>query len=296
VHTVMAVDLCLASAAAPTAGALLSHLQGEGSEPIGLPILFLQALGVFPEATEMRALAATGPKACVASWIARNLVAGGVPADEAVPIVNGVEHRTFHVIRSIADRPAGIAMNHNPHPLKNMGAGIEALERVDRETGVPTTLFGARAPARPLRGHMRFVDSPRQSEVAQDILAAASVYLQPSTQEGFGLCALEAMACGCALVTTDNGGSEDYAVDGETAVVCETEPGAMAEAVVSLLHDDARRVRLATEGAERAKGFTWSAGAERLRALGAAYLADPDSLRRGAPAPLDPSVRWLDRG
>jgi len=295
-HTVMTVDLCLSAVEDAGAAALFSHLQGEAAGPGGLPILLVQALGVFPEATEMRALAATGPKACVASWIARNLVAGGVPADEAVPIVNGVEHRTFHVIRSIADRPAGIAMNHNPHPLKNMGAGIEALERVDRETGVPTTLFGARAPARPLRGHMRFVDSPRQSEVAQHILAAASVYLQPSTQEGFGLCALEAMACGCALVTTDNGGSEDYAVDGETAVVCETEPGAMAEAVVSLLHDDARRVRLATEGAERAKSFTWSAGAERLRELGVAYLADPDALRRGAPARLDPSVRWLDRG
>ena len=60
-----------------------------------------------------------------------------------MPIVNGVRHDTFRVTRSIAGRSPGIAMNHNPHPLKNMDAGIEALERVDRDLGVPSILFGA---------------------------------------------------------------------------------------------------------------------------------------------------------
>jgi hypothetical protein len=296
VHTVMTVDLCLDEGTGRAAGALLSHLLGKREGPSGLPVLFLQALGIFSETTEMLALSGSGPKACVASWIARNLVAAGLPPDEAVPIINGVDHRTFRVTRPIAGRPVGVAMNHNPHPLKNMRDGIEALERVEHELGVPSTLFGARRPAQPLRGHMRFVDSPRQSQVARDILSSASIYLQPSTQEGFGLCALEAMACGCALVTTDNGGSEDYALDGETAVVCATEPGAMADAVISLVHDDTRRIRIATRGAERARHFTWAAGAERLRSLGMAYLADPGRFSGGPDAPLDPSVRWLHRG
>lgn len=295
-HTVMTVELCLAQGAAPAAQGLLSHLLGEVDGPAGLPILFLQALGVFSEATEMLAIRGVGPKACVASWIARQLVDGGLPAGEAVPVVNGVDQRTFRVTRPIAGRAPGIAMNHNPHPLKNADAGIDAIEQVDRELGVPSVLFGAHGPARPLQGHMRFVSSPRQSEVAEDILATASIYLQPSTQEGFGLCALEAMACGCALVTTDNGGSEDYAVADETAIVCPTDPAAMAEAMISLLRDEDRRVRLATNGAELAKRLQWSVGAERLRALGAAYVADPAALRRGPPAPLDPSVRFRDPG
>jgi len=293
VHTVMAIDLCLAAGAHGSAGALLAHLQGDGEGRAALPILFVQALGVFSEATELRALAGAGPKVCVASWIARNLVGGGLPPPEVVPIVNGVDHRIFRVTAPVASRAPSVAMNHNPHPLKNMDGGIDALERVDRELAVPSVLFGARPPARPLRGRMRFVLSPRQTEVAERILARSSVYLQPSTQEGFGLSALEAMACGCALVTTSNGGSEDYAIDDETAVVCAAEPGAMADAIGSLLGDDARRIRIATNGADQAKQFRWSTGAERLRALGAAYLADPGAFRHGAGTRLDPSVLRL---
>jgi glycosyltransferase involved in cell wall biosynthesis len=119
------------------------------------------------------------------------------------------------------------------------------------------------------------------------------VYLQPSTQEGFGLCALEAMACGCALVTTDNGGSEDYAIDGETAVLCEPDVGSMAHAVSELLQDDATRVRIGTAGANHANRFRWSNGAEQLRAFGRTYLSDPEHHRRGPVRPLDDRVRWL---
>jgi glycosyltransferase involved in cell wall biosynthesis len=292
VYTVMAIDQALASGPDRDGAALLAHLLEEPG-PAGLPILFLQALGVFSEPTELRTLAGSGPKVSVASWMTRNLVTAGVPAIEAVTIVNGVDHAIFRVTSPIEDRPARVAMNHNPHPLKNMDAGIEALERVDRDLGVPAVLYGARPPARRLTGRMQFEQALRQRDLSERVLAASSVYLQPSVQEGFGLSALEAMACGCALVTTDNGGSEDYAIDGETAVLCEADPDSMAEAVTALLRDDARRTRIATTGAEHAAGFRWSDGAERLRDLGRAYLLDPAALRRGPAAPLGPSTLRL---
>ena len=55
---------------------------------------------------------------------------------------------------------------------------------------------------------------------------------------------IEAMACGAALVTTDNGGSRDYAFDGTTALVADVGDAArLTEHVVTLLRDDALRVR-----------------------------------------------------
>ena len=60
---------------------------------------------------------------------------------------------------------------------------------------------------------------------------------------------VESMACGCALVSTANGGSSDYAVDGETALVCGSDPAEMSEAVARLVRDerdlehDARGIR-----------------------------------------------------
>ena len=48
---------------------------------------------------------------------------------------------------------------------------------------------------------------------------AAQVFVVGSWFEGFCQPGLEAMACGVPLVTTDNGGCREYAIDGETALV-----------------------------------------------------------------------------
>ena len=48
---------------------------------------------------------------------------------------------------------------------------------------------------------------------------AADVFVLPTLQENFGLVLTEALACGTPLVTTDNGGCRDYAIDQETALV-----------------------------------------------------------------------------
>jgi glycosyltransferase involved in cell wall biosynthesis len=271
---------------------LLDQLQREESSA-GLPMLFVQTLAMFSEATEMRALAGVGPKVCVASWLAGNLIHAGVPATEAVCVLNGVDHRTFRVVQPIDDRAPRIAMNYNPHPFKNGAAGIEALEQVGRDLGTPSIVYGTRHPAIPPRGGLQFADSPGQAEIAATILGQSSIYLQPSIQEGFGLSAVEAMACGCALVTTANGGSADYAVDGETAVVCDPEPGAMADAVASLVRDDNRRISIARNGVAYVKDFTWARSASQLTKLADAYLAEPAAFRHGRAVQLAPSVRHL---
>jgi glycosyltransferase involved in cell wall biosynthesis len=78
------------------------------------------------------------------------------------------------------------------------------------------------------------------------------------------MCAVEAMASGCALVTTANGGSADYAFDGETALVCGPDAEEMAEALVRLVTDDDLRVRIAENGCRFVQRFRWEASAERL--------------------------------
>ena len=85
------------------------------------------------------------------------------------------------------------------------------------------------------------------------------------------------MACGCALVTTDNGGSRDYAVDGETALVVPPGDAAgLAAAAERLLRDDAARARLAGAGAELVRRrFDWDNTAALLEPHLEAYVADP---------------------
>ena len=108
-------------------------------------------------------------------------------------------------------------------------------------------------------------DDVRQPEVRAaelDHLAAVSfsrptpVVLQQSDHlclafplRGLGPAGVEAMACGAALVTADNGGSRDCAIDGETAlVVLPRQPDQIAAAVIRLIEDEALQLRIAGDG------------------------------------------------
>ena len=61
----------------------------------------------------------------------------------------------------------------------------------------------------------------RRRELAA-VLKRSDIYIDASLHEGWGLFALEALACGCAVVVSDSGGVLDYARDGVNAlVVCQ---------------------------------------------------------------------------
>jgi glycosyltransferase involved in cell wall biosynthesis len=284
VYTIMVVALGAASAAGPVGRRLIEQLQAPSSRA-GLPMLLVQALGIFPDSIEELALRGSGPKICVASWIADALVDGGLPSSDVVHIPNGINHRKFRVTRPIRERDLQVAMNFNSHPLKHIDAGIDALRHLHRDYGVPSILFGARPPGEPLGPGLRFALAPHQTVVAESIYNNSTIYLQPSLTEGFGMCAVEAMACGCALVTTANGGSADYAFDGETALVCGPDAEQLAEAVVRLVTDDDLRVRIAENGHRSVERFRWEASAERLARVAVDTLKSVTRANSGSPWP-----------
>jgi glycosyltransferase involved in cell wall biosynthesis len=87
---------------------------------------------------------------------------------------------------------------------------------------------------------------------------AADLFVYPSFNETFGLPILEAMACGCPVVTSDTSAMPETA--GGAAALCDPgDPASIAKAMIDAA--DPWRDRLREQGLRRAAQFTWGATA-----------------------------------
>ena len=75
----------------------------------------------------------------------------------------------------------------------------------------------------------------------EEIYSIADLFLMTSESESFGLAALEAMACGMPVITSDSGALPELNDDGITGFVCPVgDSTAMAEKGLFLLKDESR--------------------------------------------------------
>jgi glycosyltransferase involved in cell wall biosynthesis len=87
------------------------------------------------------------------------------------------------------------------------------------------------------------------------LISAMDVIAVPSRMETFSMVAVEAMALGKPVVATRVGGLPEVISDGETGLLVEREPGALAEAIIALLQNPARRAAMGQAGEERVRAY-----------------------------------------
>jgi glycosyltransferase involved in cell wall biosynthesis len=75
------------------------------------------------------------------------------------------------------------------------------------------------------------------------LLAPADVFLLTSTEESFGLSALEALSCGVPVVATDVGGVSEVVRDGETGLLTPRDDMAACAVKLAELLFDSERAR-----------------------------------------------------
>jgi glycosyltransferase involved in cell wall biosynthesis len=254
----------------------------EAPPRLGQPVILIQGYKMIAAAVERPAYRARCPKLIVASWLRDVGVAWGSPPEQLLYTPMGLDHDVFRVVSAPDERPVDVALLWNVHPVKGWDDAMAALEVVrEGRPDLRVEAFGMVPPTEPLAPWVHLRIDPGRDALATEVLNRAKVFLQPSRREGFGYAAVEAMACGAALVTTDNGGSRDYAIPDRTAVVVgRRDVAAMASAVAGLLDDDDRRARLARAGAEHVRRFTWEEGAAAMEAHLERYLADPAALQK----------------
>jgi glycosyltransferase involved in cell wall biosynthesis len=181
-------------------------------------------------------------------------------------IVTPVDFVLFHPVpREEDDGLLRVLMLHHEYAWKGVADGVEAFTRVRaRHPRVRLVGFGVKAPRHTLPYDEYFENLP-QPRLAW-LYSRCPIYCCPSWDEGLGMPAMEAMACGAALCTYDNGGCRDYAIDARTALVApRRDVGALAGALARLVEEDATRERIARQGRELVTTrFDWERATARL--------------------------------
>jgi glycosyltransferase involved in cell wall biosynthesis len=213
----------------------------------------------------------------------------GYDPDRVVVIHNGVARRPApgagpYVREQLgigADEPV-VGMVSTLRPVKGHEVAIEAMAEITRRVPGARLVVVGEGESRPALERAAAQVGPVVKfagfrDDVMPVLDAFDVLAHPSRQEAFPTTLLEAMAAGVPQVATAVGGIPEIVEDGHTGLLLAPppEPAALADRVVSLLQDPARREELAAAGRERfAERFGADGWARRLRALYDQVLAE----------------------
>ena len=115
--------------------------------------------------------------------------------------------------------------------------------------------------------HIRWVGRQPQEELPQ-WYSQMDIVLMPSRSEGFGLTAIEAMACGCVMVASDTGGLPEVVRDGVCGLLHRTEDIAdMAAKISALISNQELYDKLRAQSLREVEKYSFERYAELIRNL-----------------------------
>lgn len=209
----------------------------------------------------------------------------GVPMEKQNVILNGIDHARFHpgdpnAAQAMVEQrwqlqdPFFLYVSRLEHPAKNHTRLIEAFDHFKNTSGSPWQLVLAGSD---WHGAEHIHAAARESRHARDIrflgfvedaalpslYQAASAMVYPSLFEGFGLPPVEAMACGCPVISSKSGSLAE--VVGKAARIIDPEDvGDIAQALQEIAQNDEKRAALIAAGFENARRFSWDDNARRV--------------------------------
>lgn len=129
----------------------------------------------------------------------------------ATLLPNAVDATRFPLGPAQRERQPSVLALISPVPLKRSDLVLDAFRRIhEREPGIALRTFGTIPKPDGWPDYIEHTQSPRH-EVLVHLYQNTRVYMAASDSEGWGLPPAEALLCGSAIVSTDNGGVRAYA-------------------------------------------------------------------------------------
>ena len=172
----------------------------------------------------------------------------------------------------------------NFRKLKRVNDVVRIFAEINKK--VPSKLlFVGDGPERPaaesLARELGIYDETRfvgRQEQIEEVLAISDLFILPSDYESFGLAALEAMAAGVPVISSNAGGLPEINVEGETGYLADVgDVKTMGERAIELLSDEKKLQRFKDKAAAHARLYDIETIVPRYEALYNRFLQNINS-------------------
>jgi glycosyltransferase involved in cell wall biosynthesis len=206
----------------------------------------------------------------------------GIPQSNITVILNGLDHNRFQPTTDTAaerdlrskyhlDKPFFLYVARIEHPGKNHVRLIEAFNQIKKTSSTDWQLvFGGSDWHRAGVVHQAVKDSPYARDIRvtgfvpdeelPHLYRTANAFVYPSLFEGFGLPPVEAMACGCPVISSASGSLAE--VIGKAALIIDPQSTErIANALIRFVGNDTPSESLRERGLANAQRFRWDKAA-----------------------------------
>lgn len=212
---------------------------------------------------------------CTATDIKRIL---GLSSDRISTVHLAAEREVFHPCGASDDearlqqkfrirKPFVVVANASNWRTKNLRSALQSLEIAQKEAAVTfqTVVYGSTKHSEVLSGDLArklnlhnvgYVDAKDMASLFRH----AHAFVMPSLYEGFGLPLVEAMSCGCSVITSDRGSLPEVAGAGAQCFDAFDVTG-MAKALSALLRSPEELRQKKSNALRRAADFSWDKAA-----------------------------------
>ncbi len=177
--------------------------------------------------------------------------------EKVIPVYHGIDFELFKPF-DLSERRYFLHVSQY-QPKKNVDRIVEAYRRLD--TPKPELVLVVPGYRRALEdSNIRIIREPKTSHDLVKLYNGAIAFIFPSLHETFGMPILEAMACGCPVITSNTTACAEVAGDA-ALLVNPYSVDDIAKAMQMLLMDKRLAESLKKKGLERVKSFSWEKSA-----------------------------------
>lgn len=178
---------------------------------------------------------------------------------DSTVINNAIDHTVFYC--DVADKKnkkqdfTVIMIGSENNEFKRISDIQQAINLV-QESGYHIKLVWI-TPDEPINSMGTVYVNPKQAQIGS-LLRKSNLFICASVYESFSLPVLEAMASGCAVITTKNKGVAEYAVNNENCIMAAmNNPRDLAEKIIQVYENSSLSNKIISGGLRTASKYKW---------------------------------------